>query len=306
MDIEGDRIRVCFDHLGGGLASRDDKPLTWFEIIGKETDFVKAEAAIENDSVVLSSREVKQPVAMRFAWHRDAEPNLMNKEGLPAMPFRAGEPPVRDLLAIHVPEAKEYQLVYALDLAKASANIVYDEDYRARVTGRFDRIAYFLELQKAGEPVKWVYASMDAFTDDLGKIGVPTFASKALFQKKVANMNVLSNVEGIVTGTGLKGGNIEFWPHNYGPSNTVNIPNASSELWDFGDQVSAPEDGYGSMQVHNHEAKQTIFALNDWKGGQAADLGIGNSEGQTRDWTFTRNASQYIVKKLRVLVRQAK
>ncbi|MBM4044557.1 MAG: hypothetical protein FJ279_05535 [Planctomycetes bacterium] len=60
------------------------------------------------------------------------------------------------------------------------------------------------------------------------------------------------------------------------------------------------------MQVHNHEAKQTIFALNSWKGGLKADLGIGNSTGQTRDWTFMRNADTYSLKKLRVLVRPKK
>ncbi|MBM4079438.1 MAG: 9-O-acetylesterase, partial [Planctomycetes bacterium] len=146
----------------------------------------------------------------------------------------------------------------------------------------------------------------DAFTAELAKIGVPTVASKAKFQQKVANLNVISNVEGIVTGAGLKGGNIEFWPHNYGPPNSAAIPNASSELWDFGDEIALPEDGYGSMQVHNHEAKQTIFALNSWKGGLKADLGIGNSTGQTRDWTFMRNADTYSLKKLRVLVRPKK
>ena len=40
---------------------------------------------------------VDHPVAVRFAWHKLAEPNLMNREGLPAVPFRAGEVPQRDL-----------------------------------------------------------------------------------------------------------------------------------------------------------------------------------------------------------------
>ena len=56
------------------------------------------------------------------------------------------------------------------------------------------------------------------------------------------------------------------------------------------------------MQVHNYEAKQTIFAINQWKSGPGADIGIGNSTGKTRDWTFMSNASQYEVKRLRVLV----
>ena len=70
-----------------------------------------------------------------------------------------------------------------------------------------------------------------------------------------------------------------------------------------GDQRCDPVDGHGSMQVGNTEAKQTVFALNCWKAGGNADLGFGNSEGQTRDWTFARNAASYSVKRLRVLVR---
>ena len=58
------------------------------------------------------------------------------------------------------------------------------------------------------------------------------------------------------------------------------------------------------MQVHNHEAKQTLFAVNHWKAGNKADIGIGNNPnlGQP-DWTFTGNAGSYRAKRLRVLVR---
>ncbi len=60
------------------------------------------------------------------------------------------------------------------------------------------------------------------------------------------------------------------------------------------------------MQIHNYEAKQTIFALNSWKRGANADLGIGNSPGKTRDWTFAANAQAYTIKRLRVFVRVKK
>ena len=304
MKIEGSRVRVFFDHVGSGLASRDGKPLDWFEIIGRDTDFMPAKAVIDGDAVVLSAADVRRPAAIRFAWHRNAEPNLMNKEGLPARPFRAGKIPKRDYLALRVPEAKGYRLVYDLDLARLGSKITYDVDHHTDIVpGSFDRIAYFLELQKPREPRQYVYVSMDAFTDDAGKIGIPAVDAKAFFQQNIAHMNVISNVPGIVTGAGLDGGNIEFWPNNYGPMNSAKVPNASSAIWDFGDQPSTPGAGYGCMQVHNHAAKQTVFAINLWKGGAKADLGIGNSRGKTRDWTFTRNASTYEVKRLRVLVR---
>lgn len=305
LAVEGNKLRITFDHVGSGLVSRDGKPLTWFEIIGKGTDFVPATAEIDGDSVVLSSPEVEQPAAMRFAWHKLAEPNLANKEGLPAAPFRAGEVPERDWLALKIEEAQQYKLIYDLDLANLGREVKYSVDASKEFKGPFDRIAYFLEVQKLGEETQYVYASMDAFTNDLTKIGVPTVGSKASFQQKVANLNVVSNAAGIVTGEGLAGGNIEFWPNNYGPNNTMSILGASASLWDFGDEKSNPVDGYGCMQVHNYEAKQTIFAINQWKSGPSADIGIGNSniDPRTRDWTFTSNASQYEVKRLRVLVR---
>jgi sialate O-acetylesterase len=106
-----------------------------------------------------------------------------------------------------------------------------------------------------------------------------------------------------MTGNGLAGGNIEFWPNNYGPENSAHVPNASGETYDFGDQPNDPADGYGSMQVHNHAAKQTLFALNHWSAGGQADIGIGNQPQNNPDWTFSNNAGTYQAKRLRVLVR---
>jgi sialate O-acetylesterase len=147
---------------------------------------------------------------------------------------------------------------------------------------------------------------MDAFTGDAAKIGVPYFGSGEFYQQNVKNMDVYSNVGSIVTGTGLAGGNIEFWPNNYGQANSAHVPNASDAVYDFGDQPSDPPDGYGSMQVHNHDAKQTLFALNDWKHGAGADVGIGNQPQGNPDWTFAANAKNYPAMRLIVLVRYAK
>ncbi len=304
MTIEGDKLRVTFDHVGGGLVSRDGKPLDWFEVIdADEGGFVKADAQIDGSAVVLSAPGVKHPVAMRFAWSMLAEPNLMNAEGLPAGAFRAGTVPKRDLLVLKVPEARDYQLVYDLDLAKLGPTITYDVDNHSKIHQPFDRIAYFLELEGADRDTHYLYVSMDAFTDALDKIGVPTATSGAHFQCDVANMNVYANLKGIVTGTGLAGGNIEFWPNNYGPANSANVPNASGQVYDFGDEPVGPPDGYGSMQVHNHDARQTLFALNHWREGSHADLGIGNQPTGNSDWTFAANAGSYKMKRLRVLVR---
>ena len=304
MALEGNALRVTFEETAGGLASRDGQPLTWFEIIdADEGGFVKAEAKIDGSSVLLTASEVEKPVAMRFAWNMLAEPNLMNKAGLPASAFRAGKVPKRDLLSMHVREAKQYELVYDLDLGKLGADIKYTVDNRGKLKSGFDRVAYFVELQKADGETQFVYVSMDAFTDSLDKIGVPTLKSGASFQQRVNNLNVVSNVRGIVTGTDLGGGNIEFWPGNYGQANSAQVPKASGQAYDFGDQPSAPDDGYGSMQVHNCEAGQTLFAINHWREGDKADLGIGNAGAGNPDWTFAANAGSWTAKRLRVFVR---
>ena len=40
------------------------------------------------DKVIVSAKGIGSPVAVRFGWNEAAQPNLYNKEGLPAMPFR--------------------------------------------------------------------------------------------------------------------------------------------------------------------------------------------------------------------------
>ena len=308
MTVAGATLRLRFDEVAGGLKSRDGQALSHFEMIGEQGSFVPATAIIEGtDTVVLSSPEIKKPAAMRYAWHKLAEPNLANGAGLPTSAFRAGEVPEYDWLALKVPEAADYELVYDLDLKKLGPDFSYTVNRSAEVSGAFDRVGYFIELTPAGGPVQWAWVSMDAFTEDPAKLGVPTLASGATFQVPVTQLNILSNVPSVSTGTGLTG-NLEFWPHNYGPANAAKLPGGSEELWDFADQPMAPNAGYGSMQVHNTAAKETVFAVNQWNKTGAADLGIGNSssDSRTRDWTFSSNSGQYESGRLRVLVQKKK
>jgi sialate O-acetylesterase len=296
LEPKGKELRVVFANAEG-LKSRDGKALTHFEVAGKGTGYQKATARIDGNAVVLSAAAVPEPLVMRYAWHKTAQPNLCNGAGLPTGAFRAGEIPRTDFLAT-VADAKGYRLVYDLDLDKARANVAYNVDDSARA-GTYSRVAYLLELSgDAGE--QYVYVSMDAFTKDATKLGVPTVASKALFQQAVQNLMIASNVKGIATGAGITG-NVEFWPSNYATGNSANVPGASATLYDFGDQHTGAIAGYGSMQIHNPGAKQTLFAINNWRGG--LETGIGNSQGKTRDWTFTGNGGSYEYKRLRVLVK---
>ncbi len=88
MTVEVDKARISFDHTGGGLIANDGQPLKWFEIAGEDGILYKAEAEISGDTVIVRSPRVAVPVAVRFGWHQLAVPNLANKEGLPASPFR--------------------------------------------------------------------------------------------------------------------------------------------------------------------------------------------------------------------------
>jgi sialate O-acetylesterase len=147
---------------------------------------------------------------------------------------------------------------------------------------------------------------MDAFTTDASRIAIPTAASGAVFQQPAANVDVFSDVPGLATGRGLKNCGLELWPHNYAANNAANTPGASDALYDGGDEMVEPQNGYGSMQIHNLTEGQTILAINNWRAGGAADIGIGNSPGNTRDWTFTGNAHSWQSKRLRVFVRPKK
>jgi len=111
----GDKLRVSFAHTAGGLKSRDGKPLTHFEVAGDGSGWHDAEATIDGDSVVLHAPKVDKPQAVRFAWHKLAEPNLINGAGLPTGAFRAGDPGKPDAAA-HIDELDDYQLALDLDL----------------------------------------------------------------------------------------------------------------------------------------------------------------------------------------------
>ncbi len=86
--VEAGRLRLLFDHVGSGLAIRTGDALTHFEIAGEDGVFHPAQAAIDGDAVLVSSPDVPGPRSARYAWGAADEPNLMNKEGLPAPSFR--------------------------------------------------------------------------------------------------------------------------------------------------------------------------------------------------------------------------
>jgi len=93
MRIESGKIRLRFEHADGGLVAKGGGPLSEFAIAGSDREFHPAQAEIDGESVLVYSPEVTRPVAVRFCWHDDAQPNLANEEGLPASPFRTDDWP---------------------------------------------------------------------------------------------------------------------------------------------------------------------------------------------------------------------
>jgi sialate O-acetylesterase len=88
MDVIGNQASISFENAEGGLSSRDGKQLTDFSIAGNDGKFIPAEAVIQGDKVLVSSSLIDHPSAVRFAWDEAARPNLVNRSGLPAVPFK--------------------------------------------------------------------------------------------------------------------------------------------------------------------------------------------------------------------------
>jgi sialate O-acetylesterase len=87
MAIEVDKVRIRFKSGSGGLKAGGET-LKGFKMSGDFRIFVDADAVIDGDTVVVSSKEVHWPAAVRYAWEDNPDGNLMSKEGLPAAPFR--------------------------------------------------------------------------------------------------------------------------------------------------------------------------------------------------------------------------
>lgn len=92
MKIVNNTIEITFSNTGSGLTSRNGKPLDWFSIAGADGKFLPAKAEIKDNKVIVSSSEVQHPYEVRFGWNEAAQSNFINKEGLPAVPFRSDNP----------------------------------------------------------------------------------------------------------------------------------------------------------------------------------------------------------------------
>ncbi len=100
MCVEGNIARIQFDHTCGGLKTSDGRLPLGFAVSAGCTDFTRgnrgfvwAEARIDGNSIIVRSDSVETPVAVRYAWAQNPDCNLINSEGLPAVPFRTDDWP---------------------------------------------------------------------------------------------------------------------------------------------------------------------------------------------------------------------
>jgi sialate O-acetylesterase len=87
MKIKNDTVDLLFDHAQNGLYA-GGKDLTLFEIAGEDKVFHTANAKITATGIRVQSEQVKNPVAVRYAFKDWFTGELYNTEGLPASPFR--------------------------------------------------------------------------------------------------------------------------------------------------------------------------------------------------------------------------
>jgi len=94
-EVRGAEIVLTFTHADGGLQGKGGE-LKGFVIAGEDRQWKPALARVESDKVIVSSPDVKKPVAIRYAWAGDPGCNLFNGAGLPASPFRTDDWAVPD------------------------------------------------------------------------------------------------------------------------------------------------------------------------------------------------------------------
>ena len=195
-----------------------------------------------------------------------------------------------------------YSLVYEFtpvdNLNAENPGAVYSVNNAESFAGTaFDRVGYYMELQKSGEEKQTVWVSFDAHTDDLSKIGIPYDYA---FDGAVDRMNVYSNVEGVDNLAVIMGGRLEFWDYGFS--------DGGDGLFDCRDVVN-DSIKFGTMQIHDLSAGtsgKTVFSYSAWMHpGYQASLGIGTCPLAQRknsdpDWSFAQNIAEFGVKTVRV------
>jgi len=89
FEVNKNKVTIHFHHAEG--LNTKEKDLTQFEVCGDDGKFYPARAVIKENSVLVSSKKVKTPTAVRYGWKNKLVANLFNEAGLPASSFNSLE-----------------------------------------------------------------------------------------------------------------------------------------------------------------------------------------------------------------------
>jgi hypothetical protein len=152
------------------------------------------------------------------------------------------------------------------------------------------RIGYRMEVtdNNTNYYAETFFDAWDGIT--LSRLRFPSLSNAFAIQDNVTNMSVDSNYP-TVTNTSSTIGRLEIWPWDYGKGAQIGGDNSK---YDYDDTHTGGQD-YGSMQVHNLSAAQTVMAWNN-HGDSNPDIGLGNNPANTGnnkhpDWTFSGGSS---------------
>ena len=208
------------------------------------------------------------------------------------------------LATTNVTEASQYGVLYELNIPNvanytSAASIIYAINNSSLTGLNYTRVAYFMQLN-----TKWVWVSMNKFNTTNAQLGIPHQNSTINWQQTISGMNVYSSAGSGVTSTLNATGNIEIWPHCYGQGIGLAGIGGNANSYDFNDSQNPGSNCYGSFQIHNYGAAQSVLCFNSFNNGNNVDLGIGNQVGGSGhpDWTFSYNSASFTTKKLYILV----
>jgi sialate O-acetylesterase len=90
MQIVKNKAVLTFNHAANGFVVKGPKATEWY-VAGQDRQFYPADVKIEKNNLVVSSPQVKVPVAVRFGFSNEAMGNIFSKDGLPVAPFRTDD-----------------------------------------------------------------------------------------------------------------------------------------------------------------------------------------------------------------------
>ena len=321
--IEGDSFVLSFNDATAWYAYNADRSLAQgFEIAGPTGGFKPAKIMNKNlgggtykgAELIIKAEGVDKPRRLRYLASKPWVGSLYSYDsGLPLGPFEVDardpsegrrEVPSAVGDALKVPELEGFRTLYVAEIPPAGpfAAKNYSVDNSAKI-GKFSRVAYVMELVASDGSADWAVAAMDAFTNNVAAVGIPS-VSKATFATKVSNLVVRSNRESIAEGVRDEG-SVEFFNTNYDQGAGIKNIGGSFQVYDFDDRpVNLDVPGYGCLQIHDWKNKTVLMAYNHFNDGSSGDIGIGNCvDGNNTDWTFSSNAGDFKARRLTILVK---